>query len=302
MRNSDVIPFLRTIHDRPADDLPRLVFADFLDEQGDWRGPLLRRPAPPMPLRDRAATAAWHARLGNLHGVQWVGCRRGLLSVLMPAAAVYELPDSHLLKEAFRQGWVEHLDLIDNAGIPWADQLELQELPRLGFQSVDDETLEHLPPLPALRELYLNNCRATRAELEWLNDFPRLQSVHVGLEWDVTDADLARLERVPCLESLTVFGHHLTNTALEQIGRLRGLRKMNAVITDATDMGLSALLPLERLEELRLDALRITDEALVFFARLPGLRALDLSGNRRQFSYAAVTRFRTARPDVQLRW
>ena len=88
MRDEDVFPFLRAIHDRPADELPRLVFADFLEEQGDWRGPLLRRSAPRSPLRDREATAAWHAHLGNLHGVQWVGCRRGLLSVLMPAAAV----------------------------------------------------------------------------------------------------------------------------------------------------------------------------------------------------------------------
>lgn len=302
MRDEDVIPFLRAIHDRPADHLPRLVFADFLEEQGDWRGPLMRRPAPASALRDRVATDAWHSHLANLHGVQWVGCRRGLLSVLMPAAAVYELPDSHLLKAACRQGWVEHLDLIDNAGIPWADQLDLQELPRLGFQSVDDETLEHLPPLPAVRELYLNNCRATRAELEWLNDFPRLKSVHVGLVGNVTDADLARLERVPCLESLTVFGQHLTNTALERIGRLRGLRKMNALITDATDIGLSGLLSLERLEELRIEARRLTDGALDFFARMRGLRALDLSGNRRQFSYAAITQFRSARPDVQLRW
>src|SRR5436309_13375611 len=107
MRDADVIPFLRAIQDRPADDLPRFVFADFLEEQGDWRGPLLRRAAPQSSLRDREATAAWHSHFGNLHGVQWVGCRRGLLSVIMPAAAVYELSDSHLLKEAFRQGWVE---------------------------------------------------------------------------------------------------------------------------------------------------------------------------------------------------
>src|SRR3954447_20222239 len=109
LRDEDVAPFLRAIHDRPNDDLPRLIFADWLDERGDWRGPLLRRPAPPGGLRDLEATPAWRDWLGDVRGVQWVVCRRGLLSVVTSAAALFELPDSHRLKEAVRQGWVEHL-------------------------------------------------------------------------------------------------------------------------------------------------------------------------------------------------
>jgi uncharacterized protein (TIGR02996 family) len=300
LRDSDVLPFLRAIHDRPADDLPRLIFADYLDEHGDWRGPLLRRPAPTSPLRDEEATAAWHARLGDLHGVQWVGCRRGLVSVVMPAAAVYELPDSHLLKEAFRQGWVEHLDLVDNAGIPWADQLELRELPRLGFQTVDDETLEHLPPLPALRELYLNNCRATRAELEWLRDFPRLRFLHMSC-WDSTgDTDMTRVLAAPHLRSLSLHGD-LSNATMEQIGRLAELRKLNLGARYITDTGLTALRALEHLEELKINSSDLTDEALPLLARLPRLRALDLSGNGSRFSTSGIARFRILRPDVVVR-
>src|SRR4051812_50139153 len=34
--------FLRAIRDRPADDLPRLVYADYLDERGDPRGEFIR--------------------------------------------------------------------------------------------------------------------------------------------------------------------------------------------------------------------------------------------------------------------
>ena len=60
LRNEDVAPFLRAIHDRPNDDLPRLIFADWLDERGDWRGPLLRGPAGD----DREATQAWLRWLG----------------------------------------------------------------------------------------------------------------------------------------------------------------------------------------------------------------------------------------------
>src|SRR5947199_3256941 len=112
MRDADVTPFLRAVHDRPADDLPRLILADWLDERGDWRGPLLRRPAPPEQVHDGEATGAWLTWLGDIHGVE-LTCRRGLLAVRSPADAFYELSDSHRLKEAFRQGWVERLDVLD---------------------------------------------------------------------------------------------------------------------------------------------------------------------------------------------
>lgn len=39
---SDDEAFIRTIVDRPGDDLPRLVYADWLDERGDPRGAYLR--------------------------------------------------------------------------------------------------------------------------------------------------------------------------------------------------------------------------------------------------------------------
>lgn len=311
MRDEDVIPFLRAIHDRPADHLPRLVFADFLEEHGDWRGPLLRRPAPVSALRDREATDAWHAHLGNVHGVQWIGSRRGLLSVIMPAAAVYELPDSHLLKEAFRQGWVEHFDLTDNVGIPpWADQLDLQELPRLGFQSVDDETLEHLPPLPAVRELYLNNCWATRPELEWLKDFPRLEFVHASCMDDqpisptggsFRDSDLIRLSAIPKLRSLTIHARSFTNTGFERIGQMRGLNKLDISIiahsgAHVTDVGVRELRTLDALRELTIVWTELTDLALGFLTDLPSLRILRLRGQH--VSDGGIARFRAARPDV----
>ena len=34
--------FLATIRDRPDDDGPRLIYADYLDEQGDCRGDFIR--------------------------------------------------------------------------------------------------------------------------------------------------------------------------------------------------------------------------------------------------------------------
>ena len=38
----DEIPFLRKIADHPDEELPRLIFADWLEEQGDPRAELIR--------------------------------------------------------------------------------------------------------------------------------------------------------------------------------------------------------------------------------------------------------------------
>jgi len=39
---SDTLPFLRAIAEEPDDDACRLVFADWLEERGDWRAEFLR--------------------------------------------------------------------------------------------------------------------------------------------------------------------------------------------------------------------------------------------------------------------
>jgi hypothetical protein len=240
--------------------------------------------------------------------VSWVACRRGLASVVAPAAALFELPDSHRLKEAVRQGWVEQLDLTDNAGVPCTDQLDLQELPRLGFQVSDDETLERLPPLPALRELYLNNCTATRTELEWLRDFPKLEYVHIGTA-GLGDSEVGRLLGVPNLRSLTVAVHYgarqpLTDAGLTVLGRLTGLRRLAVADCLATDSGLEALLGLTELEELSVGAsggTRFTERGLDVLARLPRLRSLTLLPWGWPCSDEALDRLRAARPDLVIR-
>jgi uncharacterized protein (TIGR02996 family) len=89
--------FLAAITAYPEDDLPRLVFADWLDENGDsdraefirlhcerWRTKEKKRY--PQRLRDRIAPlreaneAAWRAELPPLPGVEWGRYWRGFVS------------------------------------------------------------------------------------------------------------------------------------------------------------------------------------------------------------------------------
>ncbi len=72
---SDVLAFLRAVAEGPADEATRLVFADWLEERGDWRGEYLRldcalqRPA--AKGEDRAATRARWQELRERLSPSW---------------------------------------------------------------------------------------------------------------------------------------------------------------------------------------------------------------------------------------
>ena len=90
---------LRTILDNPDDDTPRLVLADWLDENGEAdRAEFIRvqidlsRLAVSSPQASslksreqellRAHEAEWRARLPELHGVRWESFDRGFVSAV----------------------------------------------------------------------------------------------------------------------------------------------------------------------------------------------------------------------------
>src|SRR5882672_259803 len=69
--------FLRTIRERPDDDGPRLVYADWLEEQGDPRGAFIRiqcelAKLPPWHSR-RPALEEREADLLAVHDYEWLG-------------------------------------------------------------------------------------------------------------------------------------------------------------------------------------------------------------------------------------
>src|SRR3954454_3163332 len=89
--------FLADVVERPDDDTPRLVFADWLDDNGQgeraefirvqierarlpkWDGAQVRLRAREAALLARNG-AAWRAALPKCEGVQWGGFRRGFVA------------------------------------------------------------------------------------------------------------------------------------------------------------------------------------------------------------------------------
>src|SRR5437588_11672378 len=69
--------FLRVIAEDPGDDAPRLVFADWLEEQGDPRGEFMRLQVrlARLPESDprRVALEEHERELLDRHAVDWLG-------------------------------------------------------------------------------------------------------------------------------------------------------------------------------------------------------------------------------------
>src|SRR5213078_1683780 len=96
--HADHAAFLRAIRAAPDDDLPRLVYADYLDERGDPRGEfirlqceLARGDCPPLRARELLRRGA---ELLDRYDAVWAG---------LLAEAAYEA--------TFRRGFVEEIEI-----------------------------------------------------------------------------------------------------------------------------------------------------------------------------------------------
>jgi hypothetical protein len=122
----------------------------------------------------------------------------------------------------------------------------------------DDAELEPLEALPELRQLLV---------------FPRNDN---GSK--ITDAGLARLESLPRLTTLWIWGPNITDAGLAHLEHLHQLADLHLGGANITDAGLTHLENLHELEALNLHLVgdRITDAGLVHFQSLRKLKKLRL--------------------------
>lgn len=198
--------FLRAIHADPDSDTPRLVFADWLEDQGDARGEMIRRACAyavadeTERLRLLESLAPWAVRGERLR--EWVGPLdagyidilgvpvRGLLEILLADTAIGARAEMYPgLFAAADQGWVGRVVFAGSPGDLLHSSEDVRRLvasaPRLKISDAHwDLTDDYFRPVAA---------------------FPNLREVDVA-DSSFTDAALVYLEEVPGLEQLSLEG------------------------------------------------------------------------------------------------
>jgi uncharacterized protein (TIGR02996 family) len=254
---SEEAAFLATIRERPDDDGPRLIFADFLDERGDPRGAFIRiqcalaRMSVDDPRRaeltDReqalldANRSRWAAPFRGLASVTAI--RRGFVEDVNIEARVFLLRAGEL----FELAPIRHVNLLDVAGlIPHVADCEylrrLSEL-TIGKQHLGDRLARALADSRNVSEL-----KALRLHRNRLGD-----------------GGAAALAGSP----------HLANLKVLELGE-NGIGDLGA-------RAIAASTRLARLEKLELPINEIGFgglQALAASASLPALTSLGLGQNR----------------------
>ena len=269
---TDEQPFLDAVFARFADDGPRLLYADFLDDSGaPERAELIRvqlalaRLSEDDPLRpalcdrqDELLTrnrAAWTAHLAGL--VETVDFRRGVPdSASVDAATFLERGE-----ELFARLRVRRLSLRDAAPVM--------------------TKLAASPLLARVRELDLCNCDLGNGGVNLLARSPFLENLHaLDLGFNrIEDSGVNLLARSSAFPNLTTLALNDNDTigdagatALAESPFFAGLTGLDLSGNDIGDAGLGAVIAsksLTRLHSLRVTGNRIGDAGVARLARAP---------------------------------
>jgi len=275
---------LAAIAANPDDDLPRLVFADWLEENGNSeRAEFIRvecesartdRTSPDYPTLLRRAD-----RLLAAHSARWFG----------------PLADESVAERILtRRGFVDTLVLTAERFVAHADAIRTQApmLHGLHVTAADDwRAFFHSPSLPDVRTLSFEEELFTPEAAE---ELARSKGV-----WTITELDLDRqplgpdgagslgAARLPRLEKLSIAGCGLGNEGVRMLltgcyQHIRDLDFSENELTDASCHAIAATTNFTRIEKLALCENHITGagvSALAAAPHLDQLKSLNLYSN-----------------------
>lgn len=285
----DAEGFLQRIRAFPDDDIPRLILADWLDEQDDPRGRFIRIQIAlariPMDDRRREALVDEEAMLLARHEAEWKAPFRGLASVPdfrrgfveeVKIAARQFLANAD---EVFTVGPIRHIHLLDVGG-SLRGVLESHYLGRLSaltiyaqrVPSLADE-LARCPHLGQLQALNLGRNRLTDETVELLArsaNLPELRHLDLA-ENEIGErgaAALANAAHWKKLERLELKKNRLGPAGAEvlgasaSLGHLEYLGLSQNFLGNARMLQLSGIARLQRVPTLDLSGNSITGEML----------------------------------------
>lgn len=306
---------LEMIRTDPADDVARLVYADYLDESGDQpRAEFIRlqcrRASLPawdpeavtLELRERALLAAheeaWRSDLPVLEGVTWGSFRRGFVARV--GFEDLEQLSAHLPEVRARIP-------VDGVAVRWPEEAEWDKIELgAGVRSLtlvgveyEDKAVEGLPTAPflaGLRELNLIESAMDEAELEALLSSPHLRGL-TALRMPLHMLETLRPLESAVLPALTTLdlsvacedelgsggrdGDTLDAAAMKSLVRWAGLANLRSLDLSGNHIGtrgLTTLLsgPIGKLTELHIRELSEDGVAFTGLAKAPAELALEV--------------------------
>ncbi len=254
--------FLQAVKDDPDDDAPRLLLADWLEDQGDPRGEFirvqcLRARLPGRDPRNRVLVDREAVLLAE-HGAAWLGpwviepwmiggesrFRRGLLEVGLAAEDLWAA--SAFTEEAF--AWVESLRLWSRT-FPIIDRLAkasfLNRLSALDLSNnryIDLAALTDCPNVANLRKLRLSANPLGRTGASQIAGTPYLARLKV-LELSSTrlgDEGVLALTASPHLmelASLNLAYNEITDAGAAALARWAGLNRLTSLFLKGNLIG-----------------------------------------------------------------
>jgi uncharacterized protein (TIGR02996 family) len=274
--------FLQTILDHPDDDIPRLVFADWLEEHGNPRGAFIRLQCERAKLTQY--DPAWKTVLAQE------------AALLKQFEAEWSKPVLRYVDEAhYRRGFIEHVRVSAMMLLKNGDRLlRIAPVTSIRLESVKN----HLPRiaecswLARVTELDLSHDLAGTKDLLSLFRSEHCRSLRVlrligCMLLPITAHMLANMPHLQSLQTLDVSNNSLGPEGAESLARsqhLVNLRELNLAGNQILAAGVTALAssPTLRLTRLSIGNNLIGNEGAAAIARSPHvteMRHLDLQSN-----------------------
>lgn len=286
---SDREQFLKTIIANPEDDIPRLVFADWLEEHGQT---------------DRAEFIRLQCEMehGQIDDVERHGLKSRIVELLALHDTAWKIPGIRRGVQVFRRGFVEGLQISAEEFIIHANRIG-REAPviELWLTAAESHTaaLAMIPWLSRLRSLKFraDSIGSRLIDLFRPGLFSELRSLTILSDriWSETVAVLMELQSSwPKLERLDLSGNPIGNEGFMCISMSNVIQGLEHLIlkSDGIDHedrihahgaeGFARLIPTNRLRTLNLSGQAISDSgfrALLTCGRLESLEHLDVSRN-----------------------
>lgn len=301
--------FLQAIVDQPDDDAPRLIYADWLDDQGlSERAELIRvqienqHLAPgSAPWRNNSLRAReligefgiqWAEPLGAVPGIQFLVYERGFLSTVL-----FENPDvffEHATRIVSRAPirefrfhgfyWQHAMKLAESPTLRHIVSLDFQDGNRIG--NIGLEALMHSPHLTTLHELKLQHNNLGSAGVAAIAQRPKsvslekLELSHNDL-YDPSARELADSPYVQSLRQLCLGWTRLGDAGVRHLAASKNFRHLQMLllshnnITDDGAIQLASSLHLKELRSLYLEQNSIADAGITAIADSGTFENLD---------------------------